>query len=200
MLGTALKETPATTTCSSSKVTTDEGVDPAKRFDEMRRLSQTEYFDIMLLHWQHTDNWVSSTSRWQDGILEQQQKKAILSRGASVHGLPALRQMPGNQWLEVAMIRMNHNGARMDGPTWDDNNNPDNVNEVVAHVKQVHQQGMGVVSMKLIGGGQFQNSHADRAAAMKFAFQNAGVDAVTVGFKNTQEIDEAIDNLNRALA
>jgi aryl-alcohol dehydrogenase-like predicted oxidoreductase len=200
MLGTALKGLPRDSYVLMHKVTTDEGADPAKRFDEMLRLSQTEYFDIMLLHWQHTGNWVSTTSRWQDGILEQQQKKTILSRGASVHGLPALRQMPGNQWLEVAMIRMNHKGARMDGPTGADNNNPDDVNEVVAHVKQVHQQGMGVVSMKLVGGGQFESSHADRAAAMKFAFQNAGVDAVTVGFKNTQEIDEAIDNLNRALA
>jgi hypothetical protein len=54
--------------------------------------------------------------RWQDGILEAQSKKIIRTRGASVHGLPALRQMPGNKWLEVAMIRMNHNGTVMDGP------------------------------------------------------------------------------------
>ena len=35
---------------------------------------------------------------------------------------------------------------------------------------------------------------------MKFAFQNAKVDTVTVGYKNTQEIDEAIQNVNLALA
>jgi hypothetical protein len=35
---------------------------------------------------------------------------------------------------------------------------------------------------------------------MKFAFTNAGVDCVTVGFKSTAEIDEAIENLNQALA
>jgi hypothetical protein len=35
---------------------------------------------------------------------------------------------------------------------------------------------------------------------MKFAFKNAGVDSVTVGYKNTAEIDEALDNLNLALA
>ena len=200
MLGEALKGLPRDSYQLMSKVTTDEGVDPAKRFDDMLRTAQTDYFDIMLLHWQHTDNWTSTTERWQDGVLAQQHKQTIRTRGASVHGLPALRQMPGNQWLQIAMIRMNHAGARMDGPTWDDNNNPDNVSEVVQHVKQVHSQGMGVVSMKLIGGGQFSNSHANRAAAMKFAFQNAGVDAVTVGFKNTQEIDEAIDNLNAAFA
>jgi aryl-alcohol dehydrogenase-like predicted oxidoreductase len=199
MLGEALKPYPRESYVLMNKVTTDEGVDPHVRFDEMRRISKTDYFDIMLLHWQHTDSWVSETARWQDGILEAQQKKTIRSRGASVHGLPALRQMPGNKWLEVAMIRMNHKGTRMDGPTGEDNNNPDHVPEVVAHVKQVKSEGMGVISMKLVGDAVF-TQHSDRQAAMRFAFKNAGVDCVTVGFKNTQEIDEAIDNLNLALA
>jgi predicted aldo/keto reductase-like oxidoreductase len=181
-----------------NKVTTDPGVDPAKRFDEMRRASQTEYFDIMLLHWQHTPDWVSETQRWQDGMLEAQTRKTIRTRGASVHGLPALRQVPGNKWLEIAMIRMNHNGTRMDGPIPDDDK-PGIVPEVVEHVKQVRKEGMGVISMKLVGDGHFTR-HEDRVAAMRFAIQNAGVDCVTVGFKNTQEIDEAIDNLNLALA
>jgi hypothetical protein len=52
--------------------------------------------------------------------------------------------------------------------------------------------------MKLIGEGTFNRD--DRKAAMKFAFQNAGVDCVTVGYKTTGEIDEAIENLNLALA
>jgi aryl-alcohol dehydrogenase-like predicted oxidoreductase len=198
MLGAALKGFPRDTYQLMSKVTTDHAADPQKRFDELRRISQTEYFDIMLLHWQHTPDWVSETMRWQDGILAAQSNNFIRARGASVHGLPALRQVPGNKWLQVAMIRMNHNGTRMDGQTWEDGNNPDKVGEVVEHVKQVHKQGMGVISMKLVGGGDFKR-HEDRQAAMRFAFRQAGVDCVTVGFKSTQEIDEAINNLNGAL-
>jgi aryl-alcohol dehydrogenase-like predicted oxidoreductase len=198
MLGEALKGLPRESYQVMNKVTTDGGVDPKVRFDDMLRTSKTEYFDIMLLHWQHTPDWVESSKRWEDGILEAQQKKLVRTRGASVHGLPALRQMPGNKWLEVAMIRMNHNGARMDGPGGAPSN-PDSVPEVVQHVKQVKSEGMGVISMKLIGEGTFIQ-RSDRQAAMRFAFQNAGVDCVTVGFKNTQEIDEAIENLNLALA
>ena len=198
MLGEALKGLPRESYQVMNKVTTDEGVDPKARFDEMLRASKTEYFDIMLLHWQHTPDWVAETGRWQDGILEAQQKQLIKTRGASVHGLPALRQMPGNKWLEVAMIRMNHNGTRMDGPTGTQNN-PANVADVVAQVKQVKQDGMGVISMKLVGEGSF-TERSDRQAAMRFAFNNAGVDCVTVGFKSTQEVDEAIENLNLALA
>ncbi len=199
MLGEALKPYPRDSYKLMTKVTTYHPGDPLERFDEMRRTSQTEYFDIMLLHWQHTPDWPETSMRWQDGILEAQAKKMIVSHGASVHGLPALRQMPGNEWLQIAMIRMNHKGTRMDGPTSEDNDNPDDVAEVVEHVKQVHKQGMGVISMKLAGNGKF-TERKDRQKAMRFAFNRAGVDCVTVGFKNTGEIDEAIENINLALA
>ena len=198
MLGQALKPFPRDSYVLMNKVTTDQGVDPLQRFDLMRRVSNTDYFDIMLLHWQHTGNWMASTAHWQDGMIAAQEKKLILSRGASVHGLPALRQVPGNKFLQVAMIRMNHNGSHMDAEDFN-SPGPGNVNEVVEHVKQVHRQGMGVISMKLVGEGSF-TAREDRQAAMKFAFRNAGVDSVTVGYKNAAEIDEAIENLNLALA
>jgi aryl-alcohol dehydrogenase-like predicted oxidoreductase len=199
MLGEALKPYPRDSYQLMSKVTTDKGADPMKRFDEMRRLSQTEYFDIMLLHWQRGTGWVEETKPWQDGMLEAQSKKLIKTRGASVHGMQALRQVPGNKFLEVAMIRMNHNGMIMDGVDRENADNPSVVPEVVAHVQQVKKEGMGVISMKLVGAGEF-TKHDDRVKAMRFAFQNAGIDCATVGFKNTQEIDEAIDNMNLALS
>ena len=198
MLGVALKGLPRESYRLMSKVTTHEGVDPQQKFDELRKLANTEYFDIMLLHWQHTATWPEDTARWQDGILEaESERNAIVSHGASVHGLPALRQVPGNKWLEVAMIRMNHKGTRMDAEDYN-TEGLGNVPEVVTHVKQVRKEDMGVISMKLIGEGTFNRE--DRQAAMKFAFRNAGVDCVTVGYKNTAEIDEAIENLNLALA
>lgn len=201
MLGDALKGLPRDSYCLMSKVTTfHKDIDPQTKFDELRRTSQTEYFDIMLLHWQHTPDWPETTKRWQDGILVAQQRKIIRTHGASVHGLPALRQMPGTKWLDVGLIRINHNGTRMDGPTYEDTNHPDNVSEVVDHIHQLKKEGLGVIGMKLCGGGQFQNSHDDRVKAMRFAFRNAGVDCATIGFKSTGEIDEAISNMNLALA
>jgi len=197
MLGVALKGLPRDSYQLMSKVTTRQSVDPREKFDELRKLANTEYFDIMLLHWQHTATWPSDTRRWQDEILEAQSKKAIVSHGASVHGLPALRQVPGNKWLDVAMIRMNHKGTKMDAEDYD-TKGLGNVPEVVTPVKQVRSEGMGVISMKLAGEGTFDRD--DRRAAMKFAFKNAGVDCVTVGYKSTAEIDEAIENVNLALA
>ncbi|HUI43880.1 MAG TPA: aldo/keto reductase [Terriglobia bacterium] len=198
MLGVALKGIPRESYRLMSKVTTRQGVDPLEKIDELRKLAQTEYFDIMLLHYQHEATWPADSLRWQDGIAEAQARHAVLGRGASVHGLPALRRFPGNQWLQVAMIRMNHKGVRMDAEDYE-TDGLGNVPEVVTHVKQVRNQGMGVISMKLVGEGQF-TTREDRRAAMRYAFRNAGVDSVTVGYKNTAEIDEAIENLNLALA
>jgi 1-deoxyxylulose-5-phosphate synthase len=198
MLGIALKGIPRDSYRLMSKVTTHEGVNPQDKIDELRKLANTDYFDILLLHWQHTATWPSDTVRWQDGILEAKSKQAVVGYGASVHGLPALRRFPGNKWLQVAMIRMNHKGTIMDAEDYN-TAGPGNVPEVVSHVKQVRSEGMGVISMKLVGEGRFTNRQ-DRQAAMKFAFNNAGVDSVTVGYKHTAEVDEAIENLNLALA
>jgi predicted aldo/keto reductase-like oxidoreductase len=169
-----------------------------QKIDELRKLANTEYFDVMLLHWQHFATWPTDSLRWQDGISEAQEKKIVLGRGASVHGLPALRQVPGEKWLQVGMIRMNQKGVKMDAEDYN-TRGLGNVPEVVKHVKEARKKGLGVISMKLVGEGRFTNQ-ADRRAAMKFAFRHAGVDCVTVGYKSKKEIDEAIENVNLAFA
>ena len=197
MLGKALKGIPRDSYKLMTKVTTTDGIDMRAKLDELRRNSDTEYFDIMLLHCQQVGSWPEGTTRWQDAVLEAQHRKTIVTHGASIHGLPALRRVPTMKWLDVAMIRVNHKGAKMDNET-DDWNTPGNVPEVVNHVHETRAAGMGIISMKLIGEGTFNRS--DRQQAMRFAFRNAGVDCVTVGYKNTAEVDEAIENVNLAFA
>lgn len=198
MLGIALKGIPRDTYRLMSKVTTRPEVKPQDKIDELRRLIGSEYFDILLLHNQHFATWPVDSRVWQDGLIEAQHKQAILSRGASVHGLPALRKFPGNQWLQVALMRVNHNGTRMDAEDWQTRELGD-VNEVTRHARQVHSEGMGTIGMKLVGEGRF-TEREDRQKAMRHAFRNAGVDCVTLGYKSIAEIDEAIENLNLALA
>jgi hypothetical protein len=59
----------------------------------------------------------------------------------------------------------------MDGEDY--NASTGNVSEVVEQVKQVNT---GVISIKLVGEGSFA-SREDRPVSLKFAFNNAGVDA-----------------------
>ena len=198
MLAIALKGLPRDSYRLMTKYSTPASGDPAPKIDQFRRQLNTEYIDILLLHCLRPPTWASDYQSLQDGFSLAQQKGIIGAHGASIHGLPALRTIPGNQWLQIAMIRMNHNGTRMDTPDMRDVDLPGNVEEVVAHTKAVHQQGMGVISMKLVGEGRFTAAE-DRDAAMKFAMNLGCVDSVTLGFKNTAEIDEAIERMNRVM-
>ncbi len=198
MLATALKGLPRDSYRLMTKYGTPASGDPSPKIDEFRKQLGTEYIDILLLHCLRPPTWSTDYASLQDGFSEAKDKKIILAKGASVHGLPALRTFPGNQFLDIAMIRMNHKGAKMDTPEQRDVNYPGDVDEVVRHTNQVHKEGMGVVSMKLCGEGTFNKE--DRDAAMKFAMDLGCVDSVTIGFKNTAEIDEAIDRMNRALS
>jgi predicted aldo/keto reductase-like oxidoreductase len=198
MLGIALKGLPRDSYRLMTKYGTPPTGDPSTKIDLFRQQLATDYIDILLLHCLRPPTWATDYKPLQDSFAEAKSQKAILSHGASIHGLPALRTIPGNEFLDIAMIRMNHKGSHMDTPELRDVNIPGNVDEVVKYTKKVHAQGMGVISMKLIGEGSFTTVE-DRDAAMKFAMNLGCVDAVTTGFKNTAEIDEAIERMNRVM-
>src|SRR5205085_5707153 len=55
MLGIALKGIPRDSYRLMTKLTTREGGNPQEKIDELRRLAQTDYFDVALLHYQHVE-------------------------------------------------------------------------------------------------------------------------------------------------
>jgi hypothetical protein len=65
-------------------------------------------------------------------------------------------------------------------------------------MKIMRKNGHGIIGMKIIGEGDFV-SKEDREKSIRYVIQNELVDAFTVGFKNTEEIDEAIHLTNQAL-
>jgi aryl-alcohol dehydrogenase-like predicted oxidoreductase len=199
MLSIALQGLPRDSYRLMTKYSTPGHGDPAReKIDGFRRQLRTEYIDILLLHCLRPPTWEADFRAIQDGMSEAKDKKAILCHGASIHGLPALRTIPGNQWLDIAMIRMNHNGTKMDTPSMQDVDELGQVDEVVSHTKKVHAQGMGVISMKLCGEGRF-TSFEDRDKAMRFAMNLGCVDAVTIGFTSTAQIDETIERMARVM-
>jgi predicted aldo/keto reductase-like oxidoreductase len=198
MLATALKGIPRENYVLMTKYSTPAPGDAAPKIDQFRKQLNTDYIDILLLHCLRPPTWASDYKHLQDGFSEAKDKKIIHAHGASVHGLPALRTFPGNQWLDVAMIRMNHNGTRMDTPDTHDVEQQGDVEEVVAHAKKVHAEGKGVISMKLIGEGRFTRIE-DREASMRFAMNLGCIDAVTIGFADPAQIDETIERMHRVL-
>src|ERR1039458_5048532 len=196
MLGIALKGLPRESYTLMTKHHTPATGDPTAKIDAFRRELQTEYIDILLLHCLRVTTWEKDYRELQDGFSQAKSRKVILAHGASVHGLQPLRTIPGNQWL--GLMRMNHNGSRMDTPEQGEPNIPGDVAEVVANAQKIHKQGMGVIGMKLCGEGQFTRAE-DREAALKHVMNLGCVDAVTIGFKSTAEIDEAIERMNRVM-
>jgi 1-deoxyxylulose-5-phosphate synthase len=196
MLAIALKGIPRDTYRLMTKFSTPGYGDPAPKIDLFRESLGTDYIDILLLHCVRPATWAADYESLRDGFSLAKQKKVILAHGASVHGLTALRTFPGNKWLDVALMRMNHNGTRMDTPEPGDPDVPGNVEEVSAHARKIHSEGIGVLCMKLCGEGRFTRAE-DRDAAMKHVMNLGAVDAVTIGFKSTAEIDEAIERIGR---
>jgi 1-deoxyxylulose-5-phosphate synthase len=199
MLATALKGIPRDSYKLMTKFRWQKGIDDAKsRIDGYRSQLNSDYFDIMLIHCVRTPDWAEELKPLREAMDEAKQKKIILAHGASCHGLDGINAFPGNKWLDVALCRINHKGVRMDTPSRKDTNDIGDVPQVTARVKAVRSQGTGVIGMKLVGEGQFTNAD-DRDAAIRYAFNVGHVDAVTIGYKNTAEIDEAIARIDKQL-
>ena len=198
MLATALQGIPRDSYRLMTKFRLMNLENPNATIDRLRKDLNTEYLDILLMHCLRSPRWPEELKGLQDTFSEAKAKKVIRAHGASVHGLLPLRAFPGNTWLDVALLRVNHTGTRMDTLQSRDTNNVGDVQEVVSHAKKIHAQGTGVLGMKLIGEGSFK-SPEEREAAMKFVMGLGAVDAVTIGYKSTAEIDEAIERMNRVL-
>jgi aryl-alcohol dehydrogenase-like predicted oxidoreductase len=199
MLAAALQGIPRDSYRLMTKFRWNRGfTDHQARIDGYRRTLNSEYFDILLIHCVRTPEWAEELKPLREALNEAKDKKVILAHGASCHGLDAINSFPGNKWLDVALCRVNHNGTRMDTPKRTDTDDIGDVPQVTARVKAIRKQGTGLIGMKLIGEGKFTRPE-DRDAAIRYAFNEGGVDAVTIGYKNTAEIDEAAARINTQL-
>jgi aryl-alcohol dehydrogenase-like predicted oxidoreductase len=174
-----------------------EGYNPKDDIERFRRELNTDYFDIFLLHNVKTITWPSELERLRDAVSEAKHKQIIRCHGCSGHGLMPIRAYAGNPWLDVVLMRVNHDGTRMDNLR-DEAGIPGVREEVLPTIEKVHGQGTGVLGMKIMGEGKFITPE-QRDASIKFVMQFGKVDAVTIGFKSTAEIDEAVERINTHL-
>jgi hypothetical protein len=199
MLAIALKGIPRDSYRLMTKFKWREAEKPGETIDRFRKELNSEYFDIVLLHNVQSPQWPSELERLRDSFSEFKQKQILRAHGASVHGLLPLRACPGTKWLDVTLLRVNHNGARMDSLKGDSRGDErGDVGEVTARIKQINAQGTGVIGMKLVGEGMFTKPE-DREASLKYVLGLGTVSAMTMGFKSPAEIDEAITRINRNL-
>lgn len=168
--------------------------------DHHRKVFNTDYVDSMLIHCMVKDGWTDEWKRIMDGFEEAKAKQWIRAKGVSCHSLPALRAATTSSWTEVHLVRVNPQGAHMDGVEQEvrDRNHRD-IAPVLAELKTMRAKGRGVIGMKIIGNGDFKTPE-DREKSIRFAMSRPELDAVVIGFKSTAEIDEALQRINKALA
>ncbi len=197
MLAKALEGVDRDTYFIQTKLNFNRSKNVPEAIDRFRKELKTDYFDSLLLHCTRTADWPSELERQREEFSKAKQKNIIRSHGASCHGLAPLRAMPDCEWMDIALVRVNHDGSHMDGPSgdWAEKGRRD---EAVAQIRKIHQNGAGVIGMKIIGNGDFRDP-ARRDASIKYVMGLDCVDIVVIGFKTPAEIDETIERMNTHL-
>jgi 1-deoxyxylulose-5-phosphate synthase len=167
--------------------------------NRFRKELNMDYIDTVLLHCQISPDWDEQTKRLRDGLEEAKQKKIIRAHGVSCHSLAATMKAASLNWVDVNLVRVNPQGVNIDSQEMSvfGQSSESDFPAVVEQLKIMKKNGHGVIGMKLIGEGVFQNIE-DRRKAFTWAMQSNLVDAVVVGMKNRAEIDEAIRHINAA--
>ena len=159
-----------------------------KTLDRFRKEIGTDYLDIVLIHSQTDANWPEKEKALRDTLSEAKEKGVIRSHGVSCHSLDALKTAAETDWVEIVLARINHTGARMD----------DKPEKVMPVIKKIHDSGKGVIGMKIFGCGQLVEE-AQREASLQYVWGSHNVDAMTIGFENTEQVDDALKRVKRIL-
>jgi len=174
--------------------------DPKAHLDRFRKELGVDYIDSVLVHCARKKDWLEGRKKVIDVLREAKAKKVIGAAGVSCHTLAALEQVADQDWVDVALVRINPQGVTMDTPgEKGGRSNASHVPAVVKQIKRMREKRIGIIGMKLIGNGTFTKAD-DREKAIRYTMQSGLLSAATIGFKSPAEIDEAMKRINAALA
>jgi aryl-alcohol dehydrogenase-like predicted oxidoreductase len=139
---------------------------------------QTGYIDGVQLHCVTSENWNTELSDYMTSLDKLKQKGIIRSHGLTCHALPAVETAIREPWVDTIHVRFNAYGPKMD----------DTVEKVEPVVKQLHDNGKGVIAMKVFGEGTFSDSDEQRDGSLRYVLQLGAVDVLNIGMDKTNDI------------
>ncbi len=157
--------------------------------ERFRQELDMDRFDSLLMHAMGSQTWPTDMRPVMDVLFEAKQKGLVGAVGMSCHGLGALTSAVDSDWLDVQLVRINPFGRSMD----------DSPEKVVPHIKAMHQQGKGVIGMKIFACDRNMKPE-ERFESLEFVLGLGCVDCFTIGFESTDEIDQALDMIEKALS
>lgn len=147
--------------------------------ERFRHELATDYLDVVLLHCLVTKNWNKQMQPYMDTLNEAKEKKQVRAVGVSCHDFGAMATAAEEPWVDVILARINPKGVAMDGTP----------EEVIGVLTKAKENGKTIIGMKIFGEGKLAN---ERDACMKFAQGLGLLDAMTIGFQNEDQIDDAL--------
>jgi aryl-alcohol dehydrogenase-like predicted oxidoreductase len=174
---------------------------PMETLERFRKELNVDYIDTVLIHCQIDPNWDEQSKFIQDAMEEAKQKKIIRAHGVSCHSLPALKKAAAMKWVDVNLVRINPQGMEIDTNEIGvfTKSDESHVPAVVEQIKAMRENGHGIIGMKLIAQGRL-TAIEDRRKSIEWVMKSNLVDAVVIGMKSREEIDEAIQHINGAFA
>jgi predicted aldo/keto reductase-like oxidoreductase len=100
--------------------------------------------------------------------------------------MDAIKEASTNNWVDVILARINHQGPKMDGA-------PDKVMELLA---SAHKNGKGVMGMKIFGCGELVKEE-EREKSLNFVIKSGNVHCMTIGMESTDQIDDTVSRVMR---
>ncbi len=158
--------------------------------ERFRQELGTPYLDTCLMHCMTKASWPTDFRPVMDALSEAKAKGWVRAIGVSCHGMDPLRTAVNSEWVEVDLARINPVGvkARMDGTP----------EEVVPCLRAMHEQGKGILGMKILGEGTFKTAH-EQINSLRFVLGLGCVNAFVIGFERPEQIDQICGHIETVL-
>jgi aryl-alcohol dehydrogenase-like predicted oxidoreductase len=150
--------------------------------ERFRKEIGTDYLDIVLLHLMTDPDWPTQKAGAMEELSRAREKGIVRAHGVSCHTLGALKTAAATPWVEIDLARINPAGAVMDAdpPT------------VVSVLRRMHEEGKGVVGMKIFGSGQLRNRIDE---CLRYVLGLDCVDAFTIGQQSQTELRDLLKRI-----
>lgn len=158
--------------------------------DRFRKELDTDYIDIVQLHCMMSGKWTDEQKRQMDILDNLKSKGIIKAHGVSVHTFDALMAASESPWVDIIHVRINPFGVSMDSK---------DPAQVVRVVEKMHNEGKGIIGMKLIGNGSYRNDSEKIDQALKYVLGLGTVDMIIIGFETPDQIDNYIGRIKNTL-
>lgn len=160
--------------------------------ERFRQELDVDTVDIVLIHCMTDDKWTDEFARVRDELSECREKGIVRAVGVSCHDFGALKLAATHPWVDVIFARINNRGGQeyvMDASS----------EEVADVLKLARRNGKAIVGMKIFGAGKLIKPE-EKDASLNYVFQNQLVDAVTIGMRKTEEVDDTLERMSQVKA